>query len=287
MPHTLTPEQLDAYGRDGVLFPLSILSPAEISRFRRSFDELLAAWGGNPSPNDMRHLSLFHRWAYDLATLPSVLDVIEDVIGPNILIHSTTMFCKLPASRTYVSWHQDGYYMRPDSGLFTSAWISLGDSHEDNGCMRVVPGSHLHGVLGHAETSRSPDNLLTTGQEVCLAVDDRDAVDVVLEPGQMSLHHIDIVHGSNPNRSDRPRIGYAVRYLAAGVRQKIDHVPVMLVRGEDRFGHYRVQKEPPAMSMAEAIRGQRVLMDWVGRSRSSAVHVPYPPEVEARCQPRP
>ncbi|HEX9945164.1 MAG TPA: phytanoyl-CoA dioxygenase family protein [Thermoanaerobaculia bacterium] len=249
----LTREQAESYRRDGVLFPLPVLSPAEVARYRACVEELEARLGGNPKPSDMTQPQLHFRWAYELATHPAVLDAIEDVLGPDILVHSASIFSKPANSQAYVSWHQDGAYWGLSEPGLTSAWIALSDSTVENGCLRVIPGSHTRRILPFAESARSPDNLLASGMEIAVEVDERQARDVVLRAGEMSLHHVDIVHGSNANRSATRRVGFAVRYLPPRVSQALEHHEVLLARGRDDHCHYRLLGEPPAPGLEEGL----------------------------------
>lgn len=282
MPKVLSASQVRKYHEDGVFFPVSALSEAELARARAGLDELATALGGHPQVSQLKHLQLFHRWAQDLVLHPTVLDAVEDVIGRDILIHSSTIFWKHPHDPGYVSWHQDGYFIDLSELSYASAWLALSDSSPDNGCLRVVRGSHLGGIMAHHSTPSPGDNFVTL--EIACDVKAEEATDVVLRPGEMSLHHVAIVHGSNPNNSDRPRIGFAVRYVSPRVQQQIDHYPVILARGEDRFGHYRIIEELPSFTMAEAIRAQQDIVRWVLDSRASSTPVPLPESCRLRCR---
>ena len=136
-----------------------------------------------------------------------------------------------------MSWHQDSTYWGLEPPDIVSAWIAFTPSRRANGCMRVVPGTHALGQLAHVD-GFADENLLSRGQEVQVEVDEAEAVDLELEPGEMSLHHVRIVHGSNPNPTDVPRIGFVVRYIATHCRQIGGRTPAALVRGEDRYGHF-------------------------------------------------
>ena len=123
--------------------------------------------------------------------------------------------------------------------------------------MRVVPGSHRQPILPHRDT-HAPDNRLSRGQEIEAAVDEADAVDVVLRAGEMSLHHVNIIHGSNPNPSDRSRIGFAPRFTTPETRQVDGEPPTaVLARGRDAYGHFRLLPGPPALSLEEAVAAQQ------------------------------
>ena len=253
----LTSDQVESYQSAGVLFPVPVFSQSETEYFLACFHALLAALGDGVGPRHLGQSHLHFPWIYDLVRRPAILDIVQDVIGPDILVHSLTPFWKRPHDHTYVSWHQDGHYMALDQSAFVSAWVALTESTPENGCMRVVPGSHRAGRLPHGETALSATNLLSSGMEVAMSVDDDDAVDVVLRPGELSLHHVNIVHGSNPNESDKWRIGFAIRYVAPHVRQKASHFPVVLARGEDRHYHYDHLAEPPTYSIEEGWTAQQ------------------------------
>ena len=257
MGKLLTASQVAQYERDGIVFPVPVLTPEETAGFRRSFDELADRLGGRPVAQALGHSQAFFRWAYDLGTHPKVLDAVEDLLGPDILLWTVSIFPKYPRDPGYISWHQDGTYWGLDSVRVTTAWIALTDSTVDNGCMRVVPGSHRRPILPHRDTYAA-DNRLSRGQEIEVEVDERDAVDVVLRAGQMSLHHVNIIHGSNPNPSDGSRIGFAPRFTTPETRQ-IDGEPLtaVLARGRDRFGHFRLQAGAPTPGFEEALAAQQ------------------------------
>jgi ectoine hydroxylase-related dioxygenase (phytanoyl-CoA dioxygenase family) len=241
----LTARQVADYARDGILHPLPALDGVEVARFRRGAEEL-ANWFEGEKPAIFGQAHLFHRWAYDLAMHPRIVDSVVAILGDDILIHSTSLFFKQPRTQDYVSWHQDGFYWNLDEPRLLSAWIALTDSTTDNGCLRVVPASHVQRMEHRSAPMRQHD-LLVSGLEIAVDVDERDARDIVLSAGEMSLHHVLIVHGSNANLSNRPRIGFAVRYVAAGVRQERDHHEVVLARGRNLNGHYRVIEGPPVI----------------------------------------
>ena len=238
MPRSLSPEQVAAYERDGVFFPARVLTDAEVAWFRSRF---AAAAAGQEKAQPIRQPHLSLAWAYALATHPAVVDAAEDVLGPEVLLHSTIIFYKRPSDPGYVSWHQDGLYATLRAPRLTSAWIALSDSTVENGCMRVIPGSHRQGILPHVE-SPTGDNLLKHGQAV-EGVDESQARDVVLAAGEMSLHHGDIVHGSNPNRSATERIGFIVRFVTPEVRAA-NH-PLVRVRGGVDCSHLEMLAGPP------------------------------------------
>jgi non-heme Fe2+,alpha-ketoglutarate-dependent halogenase len=264
----LSEEQVATYQRGGIVFPIPVLSKEETARFGGAYENFCEQLGSRPSAAQSRNPHLFHRWAYDLATHPRVLDAVEQIIGPNILVHHATLFCKYPHDGSFVSWHQDGYYLDLSAPLLVSAWIALSDSTVANGCMRVVRNSHQKGRIAHANSAISAQNLLPSGLEIACEVDERDATDVVLSAGEMSLHHVNLVHGSNPNQSAAPRLGFAMRYVAPSVRQAVAKVPTVLARGRDEEGYFESLKHPPVYSFAEAIAAQAELARCITKARN-------------------
>ena len=251
MPNSLTTKQVADYEQDGVVFPLPVLSQQEIHRFRTGYDELLAAFDHKPKSIELAVTHLHFRWAWDLATHPKVLDAAEDVLGPDLLVWSSSIFAKPARDPSYITFHQDGTYWGLDSTLVTTAWIALSPSTVESGCMRVAPGTQKHPIHPHKETW-AEDNLLSRGQEVQAEVADEDVADVVLRPGEMSLHHVNIIHGSSCNASDEPRIGFAIRYIDPKVKQVTPDHPVIVARGQDRYCLYEHMTEPPPETDAAA-----------------------------------
>jgi len=175
------------------------------------------------------------------------------VIGPDILCWSTGFFTKNARDPSYVSWHQDSTYWGLEPPDIITAWVALSDSTLANGAMRVIPRSHMMDQLAHHDTF-SPDNLLSRGQEIAVEVDDRQAVALELRAGEMSLHHVRLIHGSDPNPSDDRRIGFAIRYIPTYIRQVAgSHDWATLVRGEDRFHHFEEERRPDADMSPEAV----------------------------------
>ena len=145
--------------------------------------------------------------------------------------------------------------------------------------MRVVPGTH-RAQIAHRDTF-ADRNLLSRGQEIAVEVDERQAVDVVLAPGQMSLHHVLIVHGSNPNGAARPRIGLAIRYIPTRLRQLSPMKDTAtLVRGEDRYGHFEPEPRPAFDFAPDAVRFHAAVSDRLaalthaGADRQRALDAP-------------
>jgi non-haem Fe2+, alpha-ketoglutarate-dependent halogenase len=232
----LSASMIDDYERDGVVFPIRVLSEQEVAEFR---GELEAIAGDGARRMDQLHLR--YDWAFRLASHRAVLDAVESLIGPEILIDGNLVFYKPPHDASYASWHQDSVYSGWHLTPSVSAWIALTVSERANGCMRVMPGSHKQGVLEH-DNVQDPNLLNRRGERLRKDVDESQAVDVVLKPGEMSLHHTNIVHGSNPNTSDGPRIGFIVRFVT-NLSTNRDR-QVMRVRGNADCSHLRLVGPP-------------------------------------------
>jgi ectoine hydroxylase-related dioxygenase (phytanoyl-CoA dioxygenase family) len=235
----------EQFQRDGYICPIPVMDEAEVARFRGKYDdytgrhrERLAAL----APKDRFHIfaetHFVMKWAFEIASHPRVLDAVEDVIGPNILAWSTAWFSKMPGDKAFVSWHQDGTYWNLEPPTVVTAWVALTPATAANGCMRVIPGTHQRPKMPQRETYAA-DNVLSRGQEIAVEVNEADAVDLTLRPGEMSLHHIWIVHGSKANTSQIPRIGMAIRYVSTDVKQDSPFKPLaILVRGRDEHGYF-------------------------------------------------
>ncbi|MDG2166981.1 MAG: phytanoyl-CoA dioxygenase family protein [Opitutales bacterium] len=247
MQPNLTSEESKSYAMDGILFPIDVLSPEEVQRMQNGLAEIETRLGRQPKTEELHQLFLNYRWAYDLVTHSKVLDAVESVLGPDIMLWATSVFAIPLHDAGFISWHQDATYWGLDSGSITTAWIALSESSIENGCMRVVKASQKLSIQPHKETF-AEDNLLSRGQEIAVEVTEEEATDVALAPGQMSLHHVNIVHGSKPNFSNKPRIGFVARYMTPSVKQNGFQQPVILARGEDKFGHFEHMKGPPDSS---------------------------------------
>lgn len=227
---------IDVYEQQGIVFPIRVLSDAEVAEFRGELEKV-----AREGARRLDQLHLTFPWAYRLVSHEKVLDAVESLIGPEILVDGNLVFYKPPHDAGYASWHQDSVYSGWHLTPSVSAWIALTVSEPANGCMRVVPGTHRQGVLEH-DNVQDPNLLNKRGERLRMDIDESQAVDVVLKPGEMSLHHTNIVHGSNPNTSDGPRIGFIVRFVT-NLSTNRDR-PVMRVRGNADCGHLRLI-EPP------------------------------------------
>jgi ectoine hydroxylase-related dioxygenase (phytanoyl-CoA dioxygenase family) len=226
----------------------------------KCFDALEARDGGKLSDrtNEKCHLLLPSLSA--LVRHSAVLDAVESILGPNILCWASGFVPKKPGDGSYVSWHQDSTYWSLSSSEVLTAWVALTPSSPESGCMQVVPGTHTKDQLPHRETF-AKGNLLSRGQEIAVTVDPGQAVNVCLRPGEMSLHHVRIFHGSSTNRSTHPRIGFAIRYIPTHVQQTNGRTTAMLVRGVDRYNHFEPEAVPQAPFDAQAVASHSHAVD--------------------------
>jgi ectoine hydroxylase-related dioxygenase (phytanoyl-CoA dioxygenase family) len=241
---TLTPAQIAAYQRDGILFPFDVISAEEVAAANAALARLEAAPPAIRKSVVTSKSYLVSRALYDICRKPAIVERVADVLGGDALLWSAGFFVKEARSPQYVSWHQDLTYWGLEPEDVVTAWVALTPSTIESGCMRVVPGSHAGAILPHANTFAAT-NLLSRGQEIAVQVDEAKAVDVVLAPGQMSLHHVKIAHNSEPNRATHRRAGFAIRYVAPHVRQqKPVRDTATLVFGRDRSGHFDPEPAP-------------------------------------------
>lgn len=240
----LTADEVAAYHRNGFYFPVAAMSASEAAQYRAKLESYEAEHGSIMETALRNKPHLVFTWINELIRDSRIVDVVEDVLGPNILVWGTNFFIKNPHDPAYISWHQDSTYWGLSHPDVMTAWIALSEVTIENGAMRMLPGSHLIDQLPHVDTF-AENNLLTRGQEVQIDVDENKAVDLPLKPGEMSLHHVRIVHGSNPNPTETRRIGLAIRYVPTYVSQisgARDYAT--LVRGEDTHHNFELEPSP-------------------------------------------
>ena len=226
------------YDERGFLSPVDALSEQQAVAHRRCMEDAERRIGS------LHYLAKVHtilRSPWELATYPNILDVVEQILGPDILLYNTTYIVKEANTAAHVSWHQDLTYWGLDSDDQVSVWLALSVADRQSGCMRMIPGSHTAGAREHDISVADENNVLFQSQTVH-GVNERDAVYCPLKPGQASFHHGWTLHSSPPNRSDDRRIGLNIQYIAPHVRQiKLPGFSALSVRGEDRFHHYAAE----------------------------------------------
>ncbi|SRR5712691_6637453 len=236
MDSSLSAEQIKKYEQDGLVHPIRVMSADEARKFRAGFEKVETLLARRVEYAAMTHL--FFRWAFDLASWPKILNAVQSVLGPDVLVQATLILCKYGKDPSFVSWHQDSNYSNQTSAPTVSAWVAISDSTRASGCMRAIPGSHAEGVRPHSDTVIE-NNIVTYSLEA----DDSRAVDIELKAGEMSLHQANIVHGSLPNQSADKRIGFIVRFVTPQYGNTIH--PVIRVRGDGACQHLTVWSNPP------------------------------------------
>ena len=238
MTRLLEDAMVRQYEEDGFCAPIPVLDAAEVAHCRSGLERYEAS-AGHPIefPEKSKSYLLFD-WADYLVHHPKVLDAVEDVIGPNILVYHSTTWIKEAGTPAFVHWHQDGTYFFLDPHLHVTAWIALSECPVEAGPVRVIPGSHRLGQYDHADDP-GEWNMIKRGQGIPNEFPDDAGVLMPLRAGDMSLHHTDVVHSSAGNNSDERRIGIGVSYIPTSVQPVGSPQPsALLVRGEDTFGHY-------------------------------------------------
>lgn len=246
MPLRLTAEQIAQYERDGYVHPVRVMSEAEATALRARIEAFEATQGRPFHGAQNTKCCLRFPWVYELVSRKEVLDAVEDLIGPDILMYQNGAWFKEPESSAYVSWHQDATYYGMTPLDLVTCWVALSPATRETGCMQVVPGSHRAGQLPVDYSEISPDNLLSSGQNTRYPIDESRTVAMELRQGEMSMHHVCLVHSSRPNRGTERRMGFSIAYMGPHVRQTTERrATAMLMRGEDRFGHYPLDEIPP------------------------------------------
>ena len=239
----LTNAQIAQFRQDGCVFPIRVMGE-QAARTCREKLEAFERESGGPLRGDLRHKShLLFAWIADLVRQERILDAVADLYGENLFCWTTNFFIKEARNPAFVSWHQDSTYWGLDRPDVVTAWVALTPANQSNGAMAYIPGSHSIDQLPHRDTFEQ-NNLLTRGQEVMVNVDEAKQVVVGLEPGEMSLHHVRLVHGSPPNPSDDRRIGLAIRYIPTSVKQLAGEDSATLVRGVDDYHHFEHEPQP-------------------------------------------
>ncbi|MEM9032380.1 MAG: phytanoyl-CoA dioxygenase family protein, partial [Pseudomonadota bacterium] len=232
---------IDDYNRDGFVTGIPIFSGTAVADLRAKIEALEADYLDGALGHSLEQVFRVNGHVVvpllaDVARTPAILDVVEGVLGPNLLVWSVELFIKEPRSSKTVSWHQDiTYWGMGETNDEVTAWIALSDVSIKAGCMRFIPGSHKGGLARHEDTF-DENNLLSRGQSIA-GIDEAMAKHGPLRPGEISLHHGRCFHASGANGGDDRRIGLAIRYVTPNVR---DHALgrdwAMPVRGETPAG---------------------------------------------------
>jgi non-haem Fe2+, alpha-ketoglutarate-dependent halogenase len=243
-PQTLSREQVAAFNRDGYVKGLRIFSTAEMAEHRAYFDALLAqviAGGGSSYSISTAHLT--YGRVYDLLTHPQIVQCVRDLLGEDVIGWGSHYFCKMPRDGKIVHWHQDASYWPLTPTKAVTVWLAIDDAEVENACMRFIPGSHHFGHLTYQMTEDAEDAVLN--QKVLNAEQFGEPMNDELRAGEISLHSDLLLHGSEPNHSDRRRCGLTLRYCAAEVRAGLGwNAKGVVVSGADPTGHWANPPRP-------------------------------------------
>ena len=256
MPKVLSEDAITQYREDGYFFPLRVLEEAQVNVCRKNLESFEASQG-EPIGGAKRNKShLLFKWIDDLMREATILDAIEDLIGPDILCWNSLFWVKEAQSESFVSWHQDLRYWGLDTDELVTFWLALSPATHESGCMSVLPGSHRGELMPHEDEYRD-NNMLTRGQEISVEVDESKTVAMPLQPGEASLHNGRLAHASAPNRSADRRIGLSFHYMPTRTKQVVgEWDSAALIRGEDRFGHFAPTPRPSRDLEPEAVQFQ-------------------------------
>lgn len=241
MPKVLTQQQIDRFHEQGFLSPVRVLNDEEVAHYRGCLEAFERKY-----PDDVRKLKskshLLCPWVEEIARNPNVLDVYEDLIGPNILCYSMAWRIKDPDGRTHAGWHQDGAY-NPIRPILVIGALALADCTVAHGCLKVIPGSHRTGTLPHIDTG-SPDSILSRGQYIDADIDESKAVDIVLKAGEIGLFNAQIIHSSGINATDERRLILLVEMMPTHTEERAHRDTAMLVRGVDAYHNVDIDPSP-------------------------------------------
>ena len=248
----LSAQQIKYYNEKGYIAPIDVLSNQEASEIRKEIETIEKKWPDALAGPGRNYVHLISPVFNKLCLNKKILDAVESIIGKNILICGTTLFIKNPSEKGFVSFHQDAKYIGLEPHNWVTAWIAITDANEENGCMQMWPRSHKKNLIHHTEKF-DENNLLTRGQTI-ENVPSEEIESVVLETGQMSLHHPTVIHGSGLNKSNDRRIGFVVQsYIGTNVNQVLGKMYVQKARGEDTYKFHKYSDIPQALMTEEDI----------------------------------
>lgn len=252
----LTAKQVEDYHRDGFLYPMPALTPAEAAQALANL-ERAERHIGSPIPRaEMKWRGAAYTylpWVDELVRHPGVLDIVEDVIGPDILVFWATFFIKDPGTPAFTAWHQDATYFGLDPYEHVTAWVALSDASELAGCMEVIPARGAPRQMRHM-AARMEHSINGAGQVIVEPIDDSETAVMALKAGEVSLHNTLCLHRSPPNRAAHRRVGLGISYVPASIRPTGSYrMPGRLVRGTDRYGRFDHLPAPAAEFDPDAV----------------------------------
>jgi non-haem Fe2+, alpha-ketoglutarate-dependent halogenase len=265
MSNSLSKAEIEQFHQSGLLHPKRVLSSAEAGAALRELQDYEASSGGSVQGKWRYKSHLVFPFINRLMRADAILDLVADLIGPDLLVWTSHLYPKEPGDGRFISWHQDAAHWGLDSDQVVTVWIALTPVNQQNGCMRMLAGSHRLGIVEHADTW-DPANILTRGQTITQEIDESRAVALELEAGECSLHHVNMFHASHANYSSDRRVGLALRYITPQARQqRVDQDFATLVRGEDRYGHFVHEAAPEILMQPEFVQLHSRISDIQGQ----------------------
>jgi non-heme Fe2+,alpha-ketoglutarate-dependent halogenase len=251
----LTERQVQDYRHDGYLFPVAALTPAEAAEGLRNLERVEARLGAPLSKAEKQYRLgsyTYLPWVNELVRHPRILDVIEDVLGPDILVFNATFFIKEPGTPTFAAWHQDATYFGLEPYSHVTAWVALTDASKEAGCMDVL-SAHGAPKQYHHAAAKLENSINGAGQVIVEPLEESGAVAMELKAGELSLHNTLCAHRSVPNKAPHRRVGLGISYIPAHVRPVGSYrMPALLVRGSDR-GHFDLLPSPKTEFAPESL----------------------------------
>jgi len=242
------------YNHDGFLTALDVVAPDKAAAYCRKCTRFIDQYGAHPDYPDWTYgkSEIILRWAAELAAEEALLDVVEELIGPDILLWNAFLPVKPPHSAANFGWHQDATYWPVEpTDQMVSAWVALSPADRSNGGMQMVRGSHSNGAVEHVATY-DKTSMLRRGQKVSMPIDEKLVVNIDLMPGQASIHHTLTLHRSASNESDNWRLGVGFNYASSHVKPLPGyHDSAILLRGEAGDSGFELA-EPPLSDMDSA-----------------------------------
>ncbi|MCS5591314.1 MAG: phytanoyl-CoA dioxygenase family protein [Gammaproteobacteria bacterium] len=260
MAKVLIKEQIEKYNEMGFISPIRVMSETDALEIKNQIEKAEKNFSDEIHAQSRNNLHLSFAFLDALAHHDIVVGAMEDLIGPDLALWASVMFIKEPSTNHYVSWHQDGTYMGMNSNNFATPWIALTPSTIETGCMSMIPGSHKQSIQAHEDTFED-NNILTRGQEI-QDIKESQSVNLILKPGEMSIHHGAIIHGSRPNKSKQRRIGFALQsYMPPSINQIAGQNIWMHISGKKRKDCGGVDLARPKFDMDPQGVAQRKLAD--------------------------
>ena len=242
MPN-LSLEQINQYKEDGYIAPIDVLTRDETEEVKKEIEYIERKWPNEIEGLGRNYVHLISPVLDKVSHNSKILDAVESIIGKDILVCGTTLFIKNPDKKGFVSFHQDAKYIGLEPHNWVTGWLAVTDANEENGCMRMLKGSHKKDLKFH-DQKFDENNLLTRGQTI-ENVPINETTPVILKAGQLSLHHPTIIHGSGLNKSKERRIGFAIQsYIGTNVDQVLGKIYVQQARGNDTFNFHEHVKRP-------------------------------------------